>query len=313
MATMERPRPSEEASAPVAAPVEVSGSSPVATVVPAADASAAEDSVSLPQSDSVATIVPDTVAAVGSATASAPPATAPASAAVEAESPASTEAAAPAPPVAAPAVKRSTATKLSASERREAGMLAELYSILVATEHLESAFVRGAVSNQDYERNCMQLLAQFKTLKTGLRDKCPDVREFIRQQGLQCPLAEERLLGTGVAATALYRHGDHESGSGQESLACFKASEGFITLRDALELKLDTVDTLMPLVRDLQASIVSIPNLPQLAGLSRIAGWLVTLNNMRASDKLDDDQCRQLSLDVEQAYTSLKNFLQDKR
>jgi len=189
-------------------------------------------------------------------------------------------------------------------------MLAELYSILVTTEHLEAAFVRGVISNEDYERHCMQLLAQFKTLQSGLKDKCPDVRAFIREQGLHCPLAEERLLGTGVAATALF--GAATSGSGKESLACFKASEGFITLSDALKLNLTAVDELLPLVRDLQASIVGIPGLPPISGIERIAGWLVTLNNMRASDNLDEGQCRQLSMDVEQAYTALKNWLQDK-
>lgn len=201
------------------------------------------------------------------------------------------------------------ATMLSAQEKREASNLAELYSILVTTEHLEAAFVRGAVSNEDYEKNCMQLLAQFKTLQNGLRDKYPDVRAFAREQGLHCPLAEERLLGTGVAATALFGSAKREGG---ENYACFRASEGFITLSDALKLNLTAVDELLPLVRDLQASIVGIPNLPPLAGIERIAGWLVTLNSMRASDNLDAEKCRQLALDVEQAYTALKNWLQEK-
>lgn len=200
------------------------------------------------------------------------------------------------------------ATMLSAQEKREASNLAELYSILVTTEHLEAAFVRGAVSNEDYERNCMQLLAQFKTLQNGLRDKYPDVRAFAREQGLHCPLAEERLLGTGVAATALFASTKRD---GSENYACFRASEGFITLSDALKLNLTAVDELLPLVRDLQASIVGIPNLPPLAGIERIAGWLVTLNRMRASESLDEGSCRQLALDVEQAYTALKNWLQE--
>lgn len=202
------------------------------------------------------------------------------------------------------------ATTLTAAERREANMLAELYAILVTTEHLESAFVRGVVSNEDYERHCKQILAQFKTLQNGLREKCPDIKAFAREQGLACPLAEERLLGTGVAATALFGHGT--SATGSESLACFKASEGFITLSDALKLNISAVDELLPLVRDLQASVVGIPSLPPLAGIDRIAGWLVNLNGMRASDHLDDGQCRQLAMDVEQAYTALKNWLQEK-
>ncbi|CAJ1398585.1 unnamed protein product [Effrenium voratum] len=236
--------------------------------------------------------------------ASAPPLEAP----DEADAPSAPPAPVEQAPTAAAAPARRPTT-LSAQERREASKPGELYSIIVASEHLESAFIRGSVSNQDYERECNLLLAQFKTLKTGLKDKCPDIRAFASEHGLHCPLAEERLLGTGVAATALF--GGTAEG-GKESLACFKASEGFITLLDAVKLNLTAADELLPLVRDLQASIVGIPNLPPLPGLERITGWLVTLNGMRASDQITEAQSRQLALDVEQAYTSLKNWLHEK-
>ena len=119
------------------------------------------------------------------------------------------------PPVPVQAPRRGTT--LNAMERREASTYGELYSILVATEHLERAFVRGILANEDYERACTQLLAQFKTLKNALKEK--DVKAFVAEHQLHCPLAEERLL-TGVAATALF--GGHAE-SGKESLACFKA------------------------------------------------------------------------------------------
>lgn len=61
-------------------------------------------------------------------------------------------------------------------------------------------------------------MAQFKTLKKALKEL--DIKGFAREHGLHCPLAEERLLGAGVAATALFG-GNAESG--KESLACFKA------------------------------------------------------------------------------------------
>jgi ESCRT-I complex subunit VPS28 len=188
-------------------------------------------------------------------------------------------------------------------------MQAEIYSIVRAIEHLEKAYVKGLAPNEDYQRSCQQLLSQYKTLQNGLRDKCPDVRHFAREHGMDCPLAEER-ISTGVPATALFSTG--ATSTGKEALACFKASECFITLSDALKLNLTANDEIMPLVRDLQASIVAIPNLPTLTGLDRIAGWLVTLNSMRASDHLTEDQCRQLALDVEQAYNSMKVWLQDK-
>merc|ERR1719321_397254 len=85
---------------------------------------------------------------------------------------------------------------LTAAERKEATRLAELYSIFSAVEHLEGAFVRGAVPNEEYERHCQQLIAQFKTLQTAVRSQCPDIRAWLAEEGLTCPLAEERLLGS---------------------------------------------------------------------------------------------------------------------
>jgi len=214
--------------------------------------------------------------------------------------------------VSATATPARSPSLLTPQERRESSTFAELYSIFAATEHLEAAWVNGRVPNDEYERHCQQLIAQFKTLQNALRGRCPDIGAFLEQQGLHCPYARERLLGSGIAATALHRTIDKQDGS-NESLSCFKASEGFITLSDALKLNLTAVDEILPLLRDLQVSITGIPNLPPLAGLERVSGWLVTLNNMRASEKLSDDQCRQLAMDVEHAYTALRNWLQDKR
>uniref|UniRef100_A0A7S0ZUP6 Vacuolar protein sorting-associated protein 28 homolog n=1 Tax=Noctiluca scintillans TaxID=2966 RepID=A0A7S0ZUP6_NOCSC len=203
-------------------------------------------------------------------------------------------------------LRRKQTVRFTAQERQSVGMLAELYSILVTTEHLESAFIKGVAPNDEYERASLQLIAQFKTLQSGLKDKYPDVRAFAKEHGLKCPLALERLI-TGMPATVLVR-----SDTGKESLACFRASEAFITLCDALKLGLTAVDELLPLVRDLQMAIAEIPGLPDLAGVDKVSKWLVTVNAMSAMDVLDEAQCRQLSMDVEQAYTSLKHYLQEK-
>lgn len=38
--------------------------------------------------------------------------------------------------------------------------------------------------------------------------------------------------------------------------------------------------------------------------------WLETLNAMRASDKLDEDQSRQLAMDLESSYASFNHWLE---
>ena len=40
---------------------------------------------------------------------------------------------------------------------------ATLYAILLATEHLERAYIRDSVSSDEYERECHKLISQFHT------------------------------------------------------------------------------------------------------------------------------------------------------
>lgn len=47
--------------------------------------------------------------------------------------------------------------------------LADLYAILLTTEHLETAYVRDAVTAGDYAPACAKLIAQFKTVKVSGR------------------------------------------------------------------------------------------------------------------------------------------------
>jgi len=189
-------------------------------------------------------------------------------------------------------------------------MQAELYSIMRTMEALEGAFVKGVISNDAYEKHCQQILAQFKTLRTALQSKIPDIRAFLNQHGIKCPLAEERLLGAGVAATSLHKTGDVGASL---AFACSSTTSDFITLMNAIQLGQKSVYEVMPLLRDLQSNIVKIPSLPvsQLQPIGKMAEWLATLNNMRAADNLTDEQVVQLDLDVQMAFTSFNTWLKE--
>merc|ERR1712100_630274 len=71
----------------------------------------------------------------------------------------------------------STPTERSRVERE-----ADLFSIIRATELLERAYVRDAVSAQDYTAACAKLIGQFKTAQLALPDL--DMRQFIVQSRL---------------------------------------------------------------------------------------------------------------------------------
>eukprot|EP00405_Crypthecodinium_cohnii_P013774 CAMPEP_0206459504 /NCGR_PEP_ID=MMETSP0324_2-20121206/24210_1 /ASSEMBLY_ACC=CAM_ASM_000836 /TAXON_ID=2866 /ORGANISM="Crypthecodinium cohnii, Strain Seligo" /LENGTH=304 /DNA_ID=CAMNT_0053931057 /DNA_START=104 /DNA_END=1018 /DNA_ORIENTATION=- len=301
MSCMEKPRPTSTSTyipppqqAPTnEVPTEAAAAAAAATVTETAAATAAALAPAAPAAAAVAEASP---------VESAPPLSSPTSVEEASPKPAASVASAPA----APKVR---ASALTPNERKQASRASEIYSIFVATEHLESAYIRGSVKSEDYDRHIKELLKAFTMLKNAMRDTYGDLRVWIRSQGLECPLAEERLLGTGLPATALYGTSDKTS----DGAACFQASTAAITLLDFLNLDRSSgaaVDALFPLVRDLQASLVAIKGMPNtLPGLDRILEWLVTLNGLRASDTLSSEQCRQLALDVETAFSSVKNWL----
>lgn len=66
-------------------------------------------------------------------------------------------------------------------EREEHDNNAEFYAIVVATEHLEKAYVRGIISDGDYSTACTKLIAQYRTALSLVRD--PD--SLIKKYGLE--------------------------------------------------------------------------------------------------------------------------------
>jgi ESCRT-I complex subunit VPS28 len=194
---------------------------------------------------------------------------------------------------------------MTPGERKEANMQAELYALFVTMEHLEGAFVKGLVSNEVYQKQCNQMNSQFKVLKTALQTQIPKMEDWYNEYELECPLAKERFL-KGVSAIDEYGGSETKDKAGLVG-GVQQATELFITLTNAFELDYRSCAQLLPLVKDLQTAIGV---LPQLQGVEKITQWLVTLNNMRASDELSEDQFAQLKLDTEIAYSALRNYAQ---
>jgi ESCRT-I complex subunit VPS28 len=84
---------------------------------------------------------------------------------------------------------------------REREMLdeqANLYSILLATEHLERAYARDAISPKEYTMQCKKLISQFKLAERAIRGGDMSTEKFMELYQLDCPRATERLLKMGV-------------------------------------------------------------------------------------------------------------------
>jgi len=74
-------------------------------------------------------------------------------------------------------------------------------------------------------------------------------------------------------------------------------TQSYITAMDALKLGQKAVDEVQPVIADLVSTLNRCDKVADdFVGLEKARSWLVTLNGMRASDELVDDQIRQLCM-----------------
>lgn len=195
-------------------------------------------------------------------------------------------------------------------ERENLDNLADLFAILKTTEKLERAYVRDAISAREYEPACNKLIAQFKTLYSSIKYMVPDVNQFMAQYNMQCPMAAQRLLHSGIPAT--YEHGkpDEEGGSQGNAVSVASTVQYFITTMDTLKLNMIAVDQVYPLLSDLVQSLHKVKQLPpDFEGKQKTKEWLSKLHAMPASQDLGEDEVRQLLFDLETAYTAFIHAL----
>jgi ESCRT-I complex subunit VPS28 len=124
-------------------------------------------------------------------------------------------------------------------EREMYDNFADLFAIIKTTEKLEKAYVRDVVSAKEYEPACTKLIAQFRTLKTALRDTVPDVEQFMKDYKMDCPAALNRLLVSGIPATVEHKSASSDSGTAAAVAECV---QHFITAMDTLKLNMLAVD-----------------------------------------------------------------------
>ncbi|KDO31768.1 hypothetical protein SPRG_03688 [Saprolegnia parasitica CBS 223.65] len=193
-------------------------------------------------------------------------------------------------------------------ERRMYEDLSDLYAIIKTTEHLETAYVRDAISPDAYTEACTKLISQYKTTETALRNAghLVSIDSFLTHYRLDCPRAIERLVRLGVPATVVH----NTTSSSSDTVNVAQTVQHCITLSDYLKLNVRAVDEIQPLLSECMSSLSKVNGLPPtFEGRVKLEQWLRVLNAMRASDELDDDQIRQMSFDLERAYTGFMAFL----
>lgn len=87
-----------------------------------------------------------------------------------------------------------------------------------------------------------------------------------------------------------------------------EATQEFITFLDAVKLGLLSKDQLHPLLSDVIQSVNKVTD-ADFENRGKIVQWLITLNQMKATDELSEQQARELELDIQQAYQGFRRTL----
>lgn len=199
----------------------------------------------------------------------------------------------------------------SSRERQAYDDQATLYAIILATEHLERAYSKDAITQQEYVQECNKLISQFRLAEKAALPKLNMTTEaFMQLYQMDCPRATERLLNMGVPEPIRTATGQ----AGDVVVTVMKTTENFITCMDAVKIETRFVDELQPLLSDLMDSLTKLPDIPDdFQPNFKVKNWLQKLNGMRAVDEISEEDSRQLSMDLDNAYSEYSRFLKSRQ
>ncbi|KAJ4296973.1 Vacuolar protein-sorting-associated protein 28 [Collariella sp. IMI 366227] len=199
------------------------------------------------------------------------------------------------------------------AERDLQDSLAEIFSIIVTLDELEKAFLKDAIPESDYTEICERSLKQYKSLVADetVAKAFVGLEEFKAEWDLEVPRATERIRvgmpSTAVTASSGPASAPAAAGNTSGTLI-LEATQDFITFLDALRLGLLAKDQLHPLLTDVIQSVNKVTD-RDFENRGKIVQWLITLNQMKATEELSEEQARELELDINSAYQGFKNTL----
>src|ERR1700710_1992770 len=126
---------------------------------------------------------------------------------------------------------------------------------------------------------------------------------------MEVPRATERIrIGLPSTVTAPTLNASTTSNNGTNGTLILEATQDFITFLDALKLGLLAKDQLHPLLADVIQSLNKVTD-RDFDGRGKIVQWLITLNQMKATEEISEDQAREMELDMNVAYQGFKATL----
>jgi len=126
---------------------------------------------------------------------------------------------------------------------------------------------------------------------------------------MEVPRATERIrIGLPSTVTAPSHNVALTSNNNFNGTLILEATQEFITFLDALKLGFLAKDQLHPLLSEVIVNVNKVTD-KDFEGRGKIIQWLITLNQMKATEELSDDQARELDLDMNAAYQGFKSTL----
>ncbi|KAH7001378.1 vacuolar protein sorting-associated [Ilyonectria destructans] len=200
------------------------------------------------------------------------------------------------------------------AERDLQDSLGELFSIIVTLDELEKAFLKDAIPEAEYTEICERSLRQYKALLADetIAKEFEGLEEFKAKWDLDAPRATERLRvgmpSTTMTAASSAPTPAPSAANNTSGVLILEATQEFITFLDAVKLGLLSKDQLHPLLSDVIQSVNRVTD-KDFENRGKIVQWLITLNQMKATEELGEQQARELELDIQQAYQGFRRTL----
>lgn len=201
----------------------------------------------------------------------------------------------------------------TSQQRETIDSLSEIYSIIIALDHVEKAYLKDSITADQYTNSVNKLLAQYKIYlaNENVAKEFVDLEHFKSKFNIVASNAITR-LERGIPVTVEHAIVDNDGTSTSKTVNgknVAEATGNFITTIDALKLNYKAKDQLHPLMAELLLSINKVSR-KDFEYRDKLVQWIVKINKMKFDDVLSDAEIRELIFDLDMAYKSFYTLLE---
>ncbi|SCU95060.1 LANO_0E09142g1_1 [Lachancea nothofagi CBS 11611] len=206
----------------------------------------------------------------------------------------------------------------TSQQRETTETLAEIYSLIIALDQIEKAYLRDCLSGEDYTVTVNKLLAQYQTYLSN-DEVCKEfgnLQSFKERYNISASNAMTRIeRGMPVTVEHAIRSDKDQDASHMSSgnkfsgKAVAEATGNFITVMDALKLNYRAKDQLHPLMSELLLSVNRVSS-QDFEHRKTLVEWIVKINKMKAAEKISEDEASELLFSLDAAYKTFYTLLE---